>query len=79
MLNDGTANVRAWVLQLSGMAEQLNRLGMLSTWSKEEAAHAAAAGEEALAAGRAYGQVIITTGYSGGIKVFENLGQPHWL
>eukprot|EP00884_Botryococcus_braunii_P023494 jgi/Botrbrau1/9829/Bobra.0313s0008.1 len=67
------------VPKLTGMAEQLNRLGMLGKFSREEAIHAAAAGEDALCARRAYGQVIVTAGYSGGIKVFENLGTPHWL
>ncbi|EIE19158.1 WD40 repeat-like protein [Coccomyxa subellipsoidea C-169] len=28
---------------------------------------------------RALGQVILTAGYNGEIKVFENLGAPHWL
>jgi len=27
----------------------------------------------------AYGQVIITAGYQGEIKIYENIGNPRWL
>ena len=45
----------------------------------KEAAEATAAGEAVVAAAKAFGQVIVTAGYSGEIKVFENLAPPRWL
>ena len=66
-------------LQLAGPSESVSRLGLRSKFSKEEAAGAATAGEAAVASAKAYGQVILTAGYDGVIKVFENLSPPHWL
>ena len=40
---------------------------------------AAEAGEAAIKSARAQGQVLLTAGYNGEIKVFENLAPPHWL
>ncbi|KAK9818208.1 hypothetical protein WJX72_008854 [[Myrmecia] bisecta] len=56
--------------------QRANGSGNHRKLSKEEAAEAAAMGEAAYAAGRAYGQVILSAGYSGEIKVFENLALP---
>ena len=36
-------------------------------------------GERAFAAGMAVGQIIVTAGYSGEIRIFENVGTPRWL
>ena len=36
-------------------------------------------GERAFAAGMAIGQIIVTAGYSGEIRIFENLGPPQWI
>jgi hypothetical protein len=38
-----------------------------------------AEGEAALAAARACGQVLLTAGYTGEIRVYENIGLPQWL
>lgn len=65
-------------LQTPGPSESVNRLG-LRKLSKEEAAGATTAGQAAIASAKAYGQVILTAGYDGTIKVFENLSAPHWL
>lgn len=67
---------RAWQV---GVAEHLNRLGLRGKLSKEQEADAARLGEAAVRSERALGQVILTAGYNGEIKVFENLGAPHWL
>jgi hypothetical protein len=45
----------------------------------DDAAKAKAEGERAFAAGMAIGQIVITAGYSGEIRVFENVGSPQWL
>ena len=66
-------------LQLAGPSESISRLGLRSKISKEDAAGAASAGEAAIASAKAFGQVILTAGYDGVIKVFENLSPPHWL
>lgn len=66
-------------LQVSGAVESINRLGLRSKFSKDEVAEAAEAGEAAVKSARAYGQVLLTAGYNGEIKVFENLAMPHWL
>lgn len=42
-------------------------------------AEARAEGERAFAAGMAIGQIIVTAGYSGEIRIFENVGSPCWL
>ena len=42
-------------------------------------AEARAEGERAFAAGMAVGQIIVTAGYSGEIRIFENVGTPRWL
>jgi hypothetical protein len=42
-------------------------------------AEARAEGERAFAAGMAMGQIIVTAGYSGEIRIFENVGLPCWL
>lgn len=65
-------------MQMSGPSESVNRLGIRKL-SREEAAGAASAGQAAIASAKAYGQVILTAGYDGVIKVFENLSTPHWL
>eukprot|EP00899_Mesostigma_viride_P012407 jgi/Mesvir1/21167/Mv08927-RA.1 len=53
---------------------------MVSTKSGEVAVAAATAAEEAaVIAAAGYGQVIITAGYNGDIKLFENTGYPTWL
>lgn len=57
----------------------MNRLGLRSKFSKEEVLAAAQAGEAAMKSARAHGQVLLTAGYNGEIKVFENLSAPHWL
>ena len=44
-----------------------------------EARAAAAAGVAAVAAAAAVGRVIISAGYSGEIKVFQNFGLPSWI
>ena len=36
-------------------------------------------GELALAGARARGQVLVTAGYTGEIKVYENIGPPQWV
>ena len=36
-------------------------------------------GELAFAAGMAIGQIIVTAGYSGEIRIFENVGPPQWI
>lgn len=36
-------------------------------------------GERAFAAGMAIGQIIVTAGYSGEIRIFENVGPPQWI
>ncbi|PSC74579.1 signal transducer [Micractinium conductrix] len=36
-------------------------------------------GEAALAMARARGQVLVTAGYTGEIKMYENIGLPQWL
>lgn len=64
---------------MAGAAESLGRLGLRGKLSKEDATVAAAAGEAAIASAKAYGQVLLTAGYDGEIKVFENLAPPHWL
>lgn len=38
-----------------------------------------AEGEVALAAARARGQVLVTAGYTGEIRIYENIGLPQWL
>lgn len=38
-----------------------------------------AEGEVALATARARGQVLVTAGYTGEIRVYENIGLPQWL
>jgi len=57
----------------------MTRLGLRSKLSKEEAAGAATAGQLAVTSAKAYGQVLLTAGYDGVIKIFENLSPPHWL
>jgi WD40 repeat protein len=42
-------------------------------------AEARAEGERAFASGTAIGKVIATSGYSGEIRIFENVGSPCWL
>ena len=42
-------------------------------------AEARAEGERAFAAGMAIGQIIVTAGYSGEIRIYENVGAPRWL
>lgn len=59
--------------------DHLNRLGLRGKWSKEQEVDAAHAAEAAVRSERALGQVILTAGYNGEIKVFENLGAPQWL
>jgi hypothetical protein len=61
------------------VADHLNRLGLRGKWAKDQEADAARAGDSALKSERALGQVILTAGYNGEIKVFENLGAPQWL
>ena len=58
------------------MVDHLNRLGLRGKWSKELEVDAARAAEAAVRSERALGQVILTAGYNGEIKVFENLGAP---
>ncbi len=70
---------RTCALQVAGATESMSRLGLRGKLSKEDASVAAAAGEAAVAAAKAYGQVMLTAGYDGEIKVFENLLPPHWL
>ena len=65
--------------QVASASESMVRLGLRSKFSKEEAAEAAVAGEAAVASAKAFGQVLLTAGYDGEIKVFENLAPPHWL
>lgn len=40
---------------------------------------ATAEGEVAIASAAGVGQMIVTTGYGGEIKLWENLGAPMWL
>ena len=47
--------------------------------ARDDAAKAKAEGERAFAAGMAIGQIVITAGYSGEIRIFENVGSPQWL
>jgi len=47
--------------------------------ARADAAKAKAEGERAFAAGMAIGQIVITAGYSGEIRIFENVGSPQWL
>lgn len=47
--------------------------------NKEQEADASRADDAAVKSERALGQVILTAGYNGEIKVFENLGAPQWL
>ncbi|CAL8464569.1 g4104 [Coccomyxa elongata] len=63
----------------AGVVDHLNRLGLRGKWSKEQEVDAAHAAEAAVRSERALGQVILTAGYNGEIKVFENLGAPQWL
>ncbi|KAK9821320.1 hypothetical protein WJX81_001477 [Elliptochloris bilobata] len=63
----------------ANVADSLNRLALRGKMSSGEAADAAAAGEAAIASQRALGQVILAAGYSGAIRVFENLGVPQWM
>lgn len=65
--------------QVASASESMARLGLRSKFSKEEAAGAATAGQHAVASAKAYGQVLLTAGYDGAIKIFENLSPPHWL
>lgn len=37
------------------------------------------AAESAMCQARAMGRLIVTAGYSGSIRVYENVGLPHWL
>ena len=46
---------------------------------EKEAAEAQKVGEAAVAAAAAVGQVVVTSGYSGEIRIFENSGLPTWL
>ena len=46
---------------------------------KDKEAEAQKVGEAAVAAAAAVGQVIVTAGYSGKIRIFENAGLPTWL
>lgn len=46
---------------------------------KDKEAEAHKVGEAAVAAAAAVGQVIVTAGYSGKIRIFENAGLPTWL
>ena len=58
----------------------LKRLGVSSkSRADQEREEAQKAGEAAVAAAAAVGQIIVTSGYSGEIRVFENLGLPMWL
>ncbi len=63
----------------AGVVDHLNRLGLRGNRSKEQEGDAARAAEAAVHSERALGQVILTAGYNGEIKVFENLGGPQWL
>ena len=45
----------------------------------EEEAAAFAAGEAAVEAAASVGQIIVTAGYSGDIRIFENSGLPAWI
>ena len=65
--------------QVASASESMIRLGLRSKFSKEEVAEAAVAGEAAVASAKAFGQVLLTAGYDGEIKVFENMAPPHWL
>ena len=51
--------------------------------AEEEAMSPRGAGEVgrelAFAAGMAIGQIIVTAGYSGEIRIFENVGPPQWI
>lgn len=40
---------------------------------------ATAEGEVAIASAAGLGQMVVTTGYSGEIKLWENLGSPCWV
>mmetsp|Transcript_1600 Transcript_1600/g.3523 ORF Transcript_1600/g.3523 Transcript_1600/m.3523 type:complete len:757 (+) Transcript_1600:184-2454(+) len=57
----------------------LKRLGLNKSRADQQREEAQKAGEAAVAAAAAVGQIIITSGYSGEIRVFENLGLPLWL
>ncbi|QDZ17522.1 WD40 repeat domain-containing protein [Chloropicon primus] len=57
----------------------LKRLGLGKTKADQEREDAQRAGETAMRAAAAVGQTIVTSGFSGEIRVFENVGLPIWL
>ena len=58
----------------------LKRLGLGGkTKADQEREDAQRAGDMAMKAAAAVGQTIVTSGYSGEIRVFENIGLPIWL
>jgi hypothetical protein len=50
-----------------------------SSLTETEAAEAHAAGEAAMKQRAAAGQVVVTAGYRGEIRLFENFGDPMWI
>lgn len=50
-----------------------------SSLTEAEAVEAHAAGEAAMAKRAGYGQIVVTAGYRGEIRVFENFGEPEWI
>jgi WD40 repeat protein len=57
----------------------LKRLGLNKSKADQEREEAQRAGETAMKAAAAVGQNIITSGFSGEIRIFENAGLPIWL
>ena len=58
----------------------LKRLGLGGkTKADQEREDAQRAGDMAMKAAAAVGQTIVTSGFSGEIRVFENIGLPIWL
>ena len=57
----------------------LKRLGLGKTRADQEREDAQRAGETAMKAAAAVGQTIVTSGFSGEIRIFENVGLPIWL
>ena len=57
----------------------LKRLGLGKSRADQEREEAQRAGETAMRAAAAVGQRIVTSGFSGEIRIFENVGLPIWL
>jgi len=74
-----TRAAEALVMGSQGCGTKAEGAGSRRLTQKDIEAEAMAAGEAAVAAAASVGQVMVASGYSGNVRVFENFGAPLWL